>query len=179
MSVLKTVVGKLVTVRSLEPSDLASLSRLQERGTGRSWIKYGPHTKTALAHPSIWVAAVSRLVVGYIAYEVLPEPDSIMEDEIDLEDSDGTPLNVVRPPEVELLHIEVASDWQRRGIGRMLLERFTPQFSKQGIRVVHAAVPESNLSVQLLLRSAGYRAVQTLRGHFGDEAAYLMERRLG
>jgi ribosomal protein S18 acetylase RimI-like enzyme len=42
---------------------------------------------------------------------------------------------------------------------------------------VRATVPETNLPAQLLLRDAGFRALSVVRGYFGTEDGYLMERR--
>jgi ribosomal protein S18 acetylase RimI-like enzyme len=62
-------------------------------------------------------------------------------------------------------------------VGQALLKKLEP-FLRQPADHIEAAVPETNLSAQLLLRSAGYRALRVLRGYYETEDAYLMERRL-
>ena len=75
----------------------------------------------------------------------------------------------------EVFTLYVAPDWRRRGVGRSLVERFEPDLATAQGYWVEAAVPETNLPMQLLLRSAGYKAVRVLRRYYGYEDAYLME----
>jgi ribosomal protein S18 acetylase RimI-like enzyme len=70
----------------------------------------------------------------------------------------------------------VASDWRRQGIARALAKQFEPRPFRQADCCIQAAVPETDLATQLLLRSAGYKAVRVLREYFVNEDAYLMER---
>ena len=76
----------------------------------------------------------------------------------------------------ELLHLAVTPEWQRNGIGRVLVQRFEDRLIHPGDSI-QATVPESNLPVQLFLRRVGYQAVRVLRGYYGEEDAYVMERR--
>jgi ribosomal protein S18 acetylase RimI-like enzyme len=77
-----------------------------------------------------------------------------------------------------LQHLYVAPEWRRRGVGRLLVERFASQVLKSTNYNLEAAVAESDLPMQLLLRSAGFRATRILHGHECDEDAYLMERQV-
>jgi len=45
--------------------------------------------------------------------------------------------------------------------------------------VIEAAVPERDMPVQYLLRATGFQAVRVMRGFYGDDDAYLMEKRFG
>jgi GNAT superfamily N-acetyltransferase len=177
MSLLKSVVRNLVSVRSLEADDLPGLIYLEDLAPGRRWFRHGPLVPSP-AVPTAFVATISRLVVGYLVYEFRDE-----------EESDECDLMVRRPhlsglsePEanvgarIELLDILVHPDWRRRGVARALLERFAPAVPWRGHLRVQAAVPERNLPIQLLLRSTGFRAVKVLRGRGGEDDVYLMER---
>jgi ribosomal protein S18 acetylase RimI-like enzyme len=82
---------------------------------------------------------------------------------------------VAAPTCVDVIQLYVSPDWRRRGIGRALVTRFDPRPQGQGPCIFEAAVPESNLPMQLLLRSAGYKAVSVLRGFHDDQDAYLMQ----
>jgi len=81
-----------------------------------------------------------------------------------------------KPLRFEILHIAVAPEHQRLSVGRALLGRFDERL-RLPEDCIQATVPESNLSVQLFLRSLGYKALRVLRGYYGDEDAYIMERR--
>jgi ribosomal protein S18 acetylase RimI-like enzyme len=180
MSLLKTVVRNLVSVRALESDDLPGLMHLENSEPGRRWFRHGPLAPVP-AVPATWVATISRLVVGYLVYEFRDE-----EDTVDLGPATGRPHFPARldgpasvGPRVELLDLLVHPDWRRRGVARALLERFAPALPWSGPLRVQAAVPERNLPAQLLLRSTGFRAVKVLRGLGGEDDLYLMERRLG
>jgi ribosomal protein S18 acetylase RimI-like enzyme len=77
--------------------------------------------------------------------------------------------------EVIVKSVAVAPDWQRHGVGQSMISSLDRKLT-QGYERVSAMVPECNLAMQLLLRSAGFRAVRVLRRHYGDEDAYLMEK---
>jgi ribosomal protein S18 acetylase RimI-like enzyme len=79
---------------------------------------------------------------------------------------------------LHLLHVAVAADWLRRGVASTLLRQLDRSLRKPEDRI-QAVVPETNLAVQLLLRSVGFRATRVLRGFYGSEDAYQMERRRG
>src|SRR5262249_32765084 len=82
------------------------------------------------------------------------------------------------PIHPELLHLAGDPGWVPRGGATALLKKYEPFLPRPGGRI-EAPVPETNLPAQLLLRSAGYRAVRVFRGFYSGEDAYLMERRLG
>jgi ribosomal protein S18 acetylase RimI-like enzyme len=79
------------------------------------------------------------------------------------------------PRRVDLLHIAVAPEWQRHGIGRALLEELHQQFPEPG-DTLQAKVPETNLPAQLFLRDAEYEAVRVLPGYHDGEDGYVVER---
>jgi ribosomal protein S18 acetylase RimI-like enzyme len=123
------------------------------------------------------VAEAGGRVVGFALYRALPPPGA------------GGVLELLRrcrpwavaapvPRYLELLRLSVLPDWRRQGVGRALLREVQRDLG-QGGGCVRTVVPESNLPVQLLLRGAGYKAVRVLRGHFGGEDGYLMERPCG
>jgi ribosomal protein S18 acetylase RimI-like enzyme len=80
--------------------------------------------------------------------------------------------------EVIIKSVAVAPDWQRHGVGLSMISSLDRKLT-QGYDRVSAMVPEGNLVLQLLLRSAGFRAVRVLRRYYGDEDAYLMEKSKG
>ena len=170
MSVLSTLIGRLLTVRPMDPADLPRLFALEIQRLGNQRV----HQESPICSPTenqgIWVASIQSAPVGYLVYESLPEEAARASPP-----PRGPQIASARAPRVALQHLYVAPDWQRRGIGRSLVERFEPDPACPEGYWVEAAVPETNLPVQLLLRSAGYKAVCVLRRYYGDEDAYLME----
>jgi ribosomal protein S18 acetylase RimI-like enzyme len=94
---------------------------------------------------------------------------------------DGGPIGFVvykldhQMQEVFLKNIAVRAEWQRRGAGRALIRSLDSKLSQSYERIT-AIVPESNLPGLYLLRDCGYLAVRVLRGWFGDEDAYVMQK---
>lgn len=74
-------------------------------------------------------------VVGYLAYELYP----------------------IR---LEIIHLAIHPDWQRQGIGQMLVKRLQGKIDGHQRRfLLTATVEESNLAAQLFLASQGFQAV--------------------
>ena len=77
------------------------------------------------------------------------------------------------PLYVELLDLLVQPDPTWPGLEHALLKRLTEEIQRSWGHVP-VVVPESNLTAQLFLRDAGYRAVRVFHSYFGDEDGYLM-----
>lgn len=69
--------------------------------------------------------------------------------------------------------------YQRRGIGRELLESLVARLRRHQRRSVRVVVSEYNTEAQLFLRACGFRVVKVLRGHFGSRDGYLFSIRKG
>lgn len=145
----------VLTVRYMEPRDLAQALRLLQRTADSRRARRDVLCQFHAGDISSWVAEVDEQVVGFVMCRVRP--------------SHGGPAR-----RFELKHLVVASAWRRRGIASRLLRRFDDRL-RPGDRV-RAVVPESNLTAQLFLRAAGFRALRVLRGRFGDEDGYLLVR---
>jgi ribosomal protein S18 acetylase RimI-like enzyme len=73
---------------------------------------------------------------------------------------------------VELLALGVHPAYRRRKVGRNLLAKFAGKLNTHRRPYGVCVVPESALSAQLLLRSAGWRWVATEPAAFGSEDGY-------
>jgi ribosomal protein S18 acetylase RimI-like enzyme len=127
-----------------------------------------------------WVATQGPQVLGYVICRVTPIFERLGTNRVDPPHEAVT--GTVREPihqtlRLTLLHLAVGRDCRRQGIGRTLLGRLEREL-RQPDDCLQAAVPETNLPVQLFLRSLGWRALGVYRGHYGSEDAYLMERRI-
>ena len=160
------------TVRYTEPRDLAPVLRLTESMPAPHWARQGLLRGLQAHDVSSWVAEAGDQVVGFVGCRfVLPRQRV----EVPREEA-GWGDAPVRPLRLLLLHIAVAPEYRRRGVGKALMAR-VEGWLRQPEDCVQAPVPESNLATQLFLRSLGYKAVRVLRGYYGAEDAYAMERR--
>jgi ribosomal-protein-alanine N-acetyltransferase len=159
----------------MEPRDLAQVLGIIERTPAPRWARQDILFHFRSDDISSWVALQDEQVAGFVVCRVLTAKTPATVPATDSEvpwRRDASP----QQQRFELLHLAVAPESQRNGIGRALLQRFEDRLSKPG-DAVQATVPESNLPVQLFLRSVGYKAVRVLRGYYGEEDAFLMEQR--
>lgn len=77
---------------------------------------------------------------------------------------------------VHIANLAVDPDARRSGVGTLALLAIDNIAWAYGLRRIELEVRETNLAAQLLYRSGGYRAVQILRAHYGDEDGYRMVR---
>jgi ribosomal protein S18 acetylase RimI-like enzyme len=171
MSLMSTATTRSMNIRCMEVSDLPRLLQIEKQPPGPRWTRRDFITDLQSNDRGILVAEIRDYVIGYLVYQVSPVDGDAELPSVIGED----PAHPLQPVRISLLHTCVAPEWRRRGVGRKLIERFEPELRQQN-DCIAAAVPESNLPAQLLLRSVGYRATEVLRRHFGNEDAYLMER---
>ena len=103
-------------------------------------------------HPlsSLWIALEGQECVGYCLLRTVVD-------------------------ETEILHIEVAESWRRKGIGRRLLQRALDEFTNN---VVLLEVRESNRSAIGLYEHHGFDVVGRRAAYYGNpqEDALLMRK---
>jgi ribosomal-protein-alanine N-acetyltransferase len=94
-----------------------------------------------------WVAELNGVVIGFLV--LLPLP----------------------PGEAEVLNIAVSPDFQRRGVGRALLNRASP-------RTLHLEVRESNAAARAFYQSLGFQETGRRRAYYQhpSEDAILLSR---
>jgi ribosomal protein S18 acetylase RimI-like enzyme len=177
MSVINDMISRVLEVRSMTPADLPRVLQLEKQRLGSSWLRHDLAMNPVTEERGTWVATIQNHVVGYLVYQLMMECEAVGAGP----HSERPKIvqkrrKIAAPPLcIDIVQIYVAPDWRRRGIGRALVARFDPRPQEQGQCSLEAAVPEDNLPMQLLLRSAGYKAVRVLRGFHGDQAAYLMQ----
>lgn len=78
---------------------------------------------------------------------------------------------------LHILNFAVSAAFQRRGVGRQMVEKLTNKLSPQRRNRILLEVRETNLAAQLFFRNLGFRAVAVLRDFYDDttEDAYLMQ----
>jgi ribosomal-protein-alanine N-acetyltransferase len=80
--------------------------------------------------------------------------------------------------EAHLLNLSVRRGWQRRGLGRRLLEHFLEVAREAGARRMFLEVRPSNAAARALYAARGFREITVRRGYYpatvGREDAILM-----
>jgi ribosomal protein S18 acetylase RimI-like enzyme len=176
MSTTRTAAVPTLTFRQMAPRDLLQVWRIEQQTTARRWTVQDFLTVLQSGHTVGQVVEAGDQVVGYVIYTVQAPA---REEDGEAGRSRRTTNTVADPGDsplhITLLHLVVAPDWRRRGVGLALLGRLAKKLRNAEDRV-QTTVPETNLAIQLLLRQAGYKAVRVLRGYFGEEDGYLLER---
>jgi [ribosomal protein S18]-alanine N-acetyltransferase len=181
MSVINDMISRVLNVRSMAAADLPRVLQLEKQRLRSSWLQHDIASNSPARDRGTWVATIQNHVVGYLVYQLITEPETSSSKVAGKAAKLVEAETMVAPPMVcvDLLHIFVAPDWRRRGIGKALVTRFDPRPAQKGTCVIEAAVPERDMPVQFLLRATGFKAVCVMRGFYGDDDAYLMEKRFG
>lgn len=113
--------------------------------------------ETVLRDPHVigLVAELGDAVVGYVVYKLYQS-------------------------RLYLMNLAVSPYYQRREIGRQLVEKLIGKLGDKRQRIT-LEVRETNLAAQLLFQSCGFRAVNVLRSFYEDtpEDAYVMQYKRG
>lgn len=164
-----------VSLRHMEPRDLPQVLGIIERTPAPRWARQDILFHFNSDDISSWVALQDDQVAGFVVCRVFAAKTLTLATAAEPQRSWRT--DNASECKFELLHLAVAPESHRNGIGRALVQRFVDRLSQAGDSI-RATVPESNLPVQLFLRSLDFKAVRVLRGYYGEEDAYVMERRV-
>ncbi len=156
--------GVRVRLRAITPADkellAASFERLSEQSRYRRFL-----------------TAKSKLTRSELAYLVDDVDHSDHEAIVAIEPATGSMLGIARyvrsksDPEIAEVAVTVADDWQRRGVGRALLDRLTYRARREGIRRFTALVLSENRPALGLLEDVG----ETRRRRSAGELELLIE----
>src|SRR5262249_24060398 len=139
MNPVVTTASRVLTVRYMEPRDLPQVLHIVERTPAPRWGRQDLLSHVQSSDISSWVAEAHCSVTGCAIGRVIPPPGVRTE----------APENpATEPLRFELLHIAVAPEWQRKGVGRALLQRFDERLRSHE-DLIRTTVPESNLPAQL------------------------------
>lgn len=178
MNAVQTPVSTL-SLRWMIQRDLPYLLQIEQQGRALRWTQQDFLSVFQSIDTAGCVAEVGDRVVGYLIYSVPAQQGDAeeVEDGPTVRERWRKKSKVVGPQSLRIIlrNVAVAREWQRRGVGKALLERFERKLRHPRDRI-QAIVPETNLPLQCLLRDAGYRAVRVLRDYFDGEDGYLMER---
>jgi ribosomal protein S18 acetylase RimI-like enzyme len=175
MNVTRAAAHRQLTIRTMEMRDLPRLVHIEQQTGVPHWSLQRFKAAMQTGDRINLVATVRNTVVGFAIARLITENDLCGGDLEACTGKQAPPKGPASPPVyLRLLHVAVAADWRRHGIGAALVSQFE-QFLRLPQDCIRAAVPETNLPIQLLLRSTGYRAKRVLRDFYCSEDAYLME----
>jgi ribosomal-protein-alanine N-acetyltransferase len=142
----------LTRLRPMCLADLDQIMQIEPVIYTHPWT-YGNFEDSIKAGYSCWVVESGSVTAGY-----------------------GVLMTGVR--EAHLLNLSVALQWQRRGLGRFLLDRFVAIARDSDAVQMFLEVRPSNLAARRLYARAGFREITVRRGYYpaarGREDAILM-----
>ena len=80
----------------------------------------------------------------------------------------GYGVLAVAAGESHLLNLSIAAQWQRRGLGRVLLLRLIDMAREHSARIMLLEVRPSNAAARALYASAGFEHISMRRGYYPD-----------
>ncbi len=105
---------------------------------------------------------------GYIC-KVLQQADTLM----------GYGIVMLSPEEAHVLTLGIAADWQKKGLGKQLLQHLIQCARQEHVKSVFLDVRESNHGAAQLYQLMGFRQIATRKGYYpamcGREDARVMQ----
>lgn len=105
---------------------------------------------------------------GYVC-QVLEQDDTLM----------GYGIMMRSPEEAHVLTLGIAADWQKKGLGKKLLQHFIEYANKQEVKSVFLDVRKSNHGAAQLYKRMGFHHIATRKGYYpamcGREDALVMQ----
>lgn len=105
---------------------------------------------------------------GYVC-QVLQQADTLM----------GYGIMMMSPEEAHILTLGIAANWQKKGLGKKLLQHFIQYAREQNAKSIFLDVRESNHSAAQLYKRMGFQQIATRKGYYpamcGREDALVMQ----
>lgn len=177
MSNASTLVTPRLTLRWMVQHNLPHVLQIERQVDALQWRQQDFLDVFQSGDTAGWVAEMNGHVVGFLIYKAITHPE-IADPDLSSPLPFSVPVRenpVLKPLQISILNLAVALAWQRRGIGRALVEKLAQKLRQPG-DCIQVSVPETHLHLQLLLREAGFKAMKVLRGYCGDVDAYLFKR---
>lgn len=130
----------LVEIRTMTNSDLDNVIAVEKK-----------------AYPHPWTLGIFRdcLRVGYHAWVMTLDGDVI-----------GYGIVMLSPGEAHILNICIDPDYQRKGLGRNLLNHLIKQSNQTDVDMILLEVRRSNENAQQLYQSEGFHELGVRRGYY-------------
>lgn len=142
------------SLRPMRVGDLEAVSAIERDIYSHPW-SIGNFRDSLHAGYSCWMLECAGVVAGYCVL-------------------------MIGVGEAHLLNLSIASEWQRRGLGRHVLEHLLHLAREWGVREMLLEVRPSNVAARALYASMGFREVALRPGYYPDgqgrEDAILMAR---
>lgn len=140
-------------VRPLQSSDLREVQQIEQRAMPAPWNEAQLRAETEAGNGVALVAECDQQICGYAFFRTCL-------------------------PECELLHLVVAPECRRRGVGGALLHHAFADFSDRGYGTCFLEVRNSNTAARHLYEKWGFHQVGTRKHYYSQpvEDALLMSR---
>lgn len=139
------------TIRGVIRSDFKRIIEIENQNFEYPWSEEDLLATSKLAKTIGMVIEYDSVVSGYMIYEL-------------------------EKTNISLWNIGIASDYQRKGLGSLLLDKLCNKLSETRRRTIEVQVRETNLSAQLFFSAYDFRAISIIKKPFeeSDEDAYIM-----
>lgn len=139
------------TIRGVIRSDLKRIIEIETQNFKFSWTEDELLDNLRLPKTISMAIEYNSTLVGYMIYEL-------------------------EKTNISLWNIRIASDYQRQGLGSLLIDRLCNKLSETRRRTIEVQVRETNLSAQLFFSAYDFRAISIIKKPFeeSDEDAYIM-----
>jgi len=140
-----------VHIRWMIRRDLPEVLQIEEDGFEFPWTEREIMDALRQQNCIGMVAEQGERVVGFMIYKLYPK-------------------------HLHLVSLAVARDCQRRGVGRLMVDKLVEKLTRQRRVRITLETRETNLAAQLFFRSQGFRATAVFHEFYADspEDAYLM-----
>lgn len=132
-----------VSVRYIEPRDITEILEVERASFVHPWTKDDFVNCMKRNNTTGVVAEINGVLMGFLIFEVFKR-------------------------RIQLLNLAVRPRFRRMGIGSTMIGRVICALGNSTQKLVAAEVRESNLGVQLFLKSLGFRADQILPEYYSD-----------
>jgi ribosomal-protein-alanine N-acetyltransferase len=133
----------LPRIRWMIRRDLDHVVKIEEEEFQYAWTEEDFLEFLRLRNNIGLVADIGGVVVGYIFY-------------------------TIHALSLHIKNVAVSRQSQRRGIGRLMIEKIQGKLAEQRRHTLRATVIEDNLEAQLFFKAMGFRHHKTLFGHFDN-----------
>lgn len=134
---------KLVSLLWAEPDRAAEIARLHAQIFNPAWDEAA--IRSLLEHPAstslVAVAGSPKAVIGFVIGQLAAD-------------------------EAEILSVGVTPDWQRIGLGRMLVEGLTRASRRGDAKQLHLEVAADNAAALALYRALGFKEMRRRKGYY-------------
>ncbi|MBD3207678.1 ribosomal-protein-alanine N-acetyltransferase [Candidatus Bathyarchaeota archaeon] len=147
-----------VNIREVREEELDLVHNIEEKTYEKPWSRSFFKLMSKVSEDLFIVAIEAEEIVGYSVGEV--------------------EIRKKGEKKGHLLNVAVKKQYRNQGIGTMLMDEMENRFLEKGCTLSYLEVRDSNLKAQKLYRNRGYNYVRRVKNYYGNEDAFIMEKKL-